>query len=149
MSWLAAGALAMTAFAAPAAARAESVTTEAVSVDTISVDATESLPASDELLDGYVNQLFYGNDGIATLGSTAGEQLSANEKYVYDVLRGAVEDIASGERARTDGIELPSESWDIDELGIDYVTTLGIAPTGTRHLMRTASSIPRTGRLTL
>ena len=121
MSWLAAGALAMTAFAAPAAARAESVTTETVSVDAISVDAAESLPASDELLDGYVNQLFYGNDGIATLGTTAGEQLSANEKYVYDVLRGAVEDIASGERARTDGIELPSKSWDIDELGIDYV----------------------------
>ena len=121
MSWLAAGALAMMALAAPVAARAENVTTEMVAVDAVSVDAAESLPASDELLDGYVNQIFYSNDGIVTLGTTAGEQLSANEKYVYDVLRGAVEDIASGERARTDGIELPSKSWDIDELGIDYV----------------------------
>ena len=53
----------------------------------------------EQLLEGYVYQLFYG--GVATYGRKSGDQLTGNDKKVYDALVPIMKQIAAGERSGT------------------------------------------------
>ena len=50
----------------------------------------------EELYEGYLNKLFFGDEGISTFGVLARERLSAADKFVYDVLKPGVVRIANG-----------------------------------------------------
>ena len=68
-------------------------------VSETSVVADPDFSDGDELLDGYIYQLFYGN--AVTYRRKAGDLLTGNEKRVYDALVPFIEEIAAGERSST------------------------------------------------
>lgn len=53
---------------------------------------------NEQLLDGYIFQLFY---GAATFGRLAGDRLTGDEKRIYDALVPVIKQIAAGERSNT------------------------------------------------
>ncbi len=62
------------------------------------------LPDNDELFEGYLEQLFYGNGEISTLATgehAAGAALTGDEKIAYDALKTVIQAIANGDRAST------------------------------------------------
>ena len=62
--------------------------------ETASVSA--DIGDSDELLDGFMYKLFYG-DGMSAYGNAAGNRLSPVPKKLYAFLKSAIEEIVSGE----------------------------------------------------
>lgn len=69
------------------------------------VDELSELPDNDELLMGYIDQLFYGdmNAGISTYGNVGETRLTdANEKKMYSELKAAIKQIAAGTRTSTE-----------------------------------------------
>ncbi len=63
-----------------------------------------NLPDNDELFEGYLEQLFYGNGEISTLATgdhAAGAALTGNEKKAYDALVPVIQAIANGDRTST------------------------------------------------
>ena len=76
-----------------------------VSIQTVSKTVTAELemPENEELLTGYLEQIFYGNY-ISTFAvglNTAGSRLSGDEKLVYDALVPYMKQIAAGSRVST------------------------------------------------
>lgn len=62
------------------------------------------IPDNDELFEGYLEQLFYGNGEISTLATgehAAGAALTGDEKTAYDALVPVIQSIANGEKSST------------------------------------------------
>ncbi len=88
---------------------------------TIASDAID-LPASDELLMGYLQQQMYAQAGISTLSSFEGDQLSGYDKKLYDLIKTNATQVAGGK------LETTSWTLDVDDPGqyaVD-VTELGM-----------------------
>ena len=68
--------------------------------------ADVDLPDNDELFEGYVHRLFYGDSGISFYGNVGGTSLSGNEAVIYNALKEQVVKIAAGERPSASGIEI-------------------------------------------
>jgi len=73
---------------------------EIVAVEKRTWVPSEDFPSSEELYDGYVQQLFYGNS-VATYGTLARERLNPLGKKLYDFLKEGIEKIAAGEMTST------------------------------------------------
>lgn len=94
ISWILALLILMS--AVPAFALAD--TEDAVSVESLIADPEAE--GGEDLLEGYIYQLFYGQ--ITTYRRKAGDQLTGNTKIVYDALVPILRQIAAGERASTE-----------------------------------------------
>jgi len=93
ISWLLMLLILMTCVPATVLAEPETViATESVIADPESADG-------EELLEGYIYQLFYGR--IATYRRKAGDQLTGNTKILYDALVPILRKIAAGQRTST------------------------------------------------
>lgn len=68
------------------------------------------LPENDELFEGYVYQLFYGDAGISLYGNVGGTSLKGDEKIIYDTLKDQIEKIASGTKTVTKDIIFSEDS---------------------------------------
>lgn len=78
------------------------------------------LPDNEELLESYLENLFYGelNAGISMYGDYGEESLTLLDAIIYDALKIEVAKIASGERASSI-IEVDvSNTWTEDDLGV-------------------------------
>lgn len=58
------------------------------------------LPDNDTLFAGYAERVFYGNNAVC-LNSAAGDQLTGDEKLVYDAMASMIRKIANGEETDT------------------------------------------------
>lgn len=72
----------------------------------ITIVPEADIPDNDELFEGYVYQLFYGNDGISLYGNVGGDTLTGDEKIIYDTLKAYIEKVASGEMTSTQKIPI-------------------------------------------
>ncbi len=72
----------------------------------ITVVPEADIPDNDELFEGYVYQLFYGNDDISLYGNVGGDRLTGDEKIIYDTLKTQIKEIASGNRSSTEDIAI-------------------------------------------
>lgn len=95
----------------------QNIYTDEIRADLSDVDA----PDNDELFETYLQQLLYGESGVAPLanwGETTGV-LNEYEKIVYDTLKDFAKRAASGEASSA--YEIPTDlqlSWSFAELGI-------------------------------
>ena len=85
------------------------------------VPNADELPDQEELFAGYAMQQFYGDNGIATYGSMAGDRLEGLNKSIYDELKGKIAEVAAGELTSTE-FAIPADlisglSWTKEELG--------------------------------
>ena len=71
----------------------------------ITIVPEADIPDNDELFEGYVYQLFYGNDGISLYGNV-GDRLTGDEEIIYDTLKAYIEKVASGEVTSTQKIPI-------------------------------------------
>lgn len=79
------------------------------------------MPDNDELFEAYLQQLPYGDLGIAPLANWGESEgvLNENEKIVYETLKAFAKRAAAGEEADSYGIATDVElSWTFEELGI-------------------------------
>lgn len=63
------------------------------------------LPSNDELFTGYLEQMFYGNNGVSTFAvgnNMAGARLEGDEKLAYDALVHFISDTANGKETYTE-----------------------------------------------
>lgn len=88
-------------------------------------------PTSEELFEGYVNKVFYGDRGISLFSmDTAGSRLTGNDKKVYLYLKAEFEKVAKGEREAT-AFEIPNslfsdkEYYTAADLGVDAIIVNG------------------------
>lgn len=89
----------------------------------------DELPDNDELIEGYIERLFYGeaNTGISTYGIVGDKRLTdKNEKKIYTELKEAVKQIAAGTRTNTiitvSGLELTLQTWgDSSKKAVSYL----------------------------
>lgn len=71
------------------------------------------LPENDELFEGYVYQLFYGDAGISLYGNVGEASLDGDERTIYDTLKAFSQDVAAGKAPSTknipvNGLSIPS-----------------------------------------
>ncbi len=93
---------------------------EIVSLEISFVPDAGSLPDSDALFEGYLESLFYGDYGIATMANYGQTVLEGKPLTLYTTLRGLVEEVAAGTRSSTIFALDPSDySWTAKELGTD------------------------------
>ncbi len=103
-------------------------TIEAEAIVVSAEDISSDLPDNDELFAGYVEKLFYGDDGIETYGNVGEERLEGLDRNFYRELKKAVEKIASGKENATQikialsDLGITQTKWTFSELG---VTSLG------------------------
>ena len=93
--------LASSILAAPAVVYAEPTVEVASSSPVGSLSDSLQTPDNNELFNGYLQQLFYGDQGISLLGTSGYEQLNEREQQLYSTLLTAFQDIAAGERTST------------------------------------------------
>lgn len=95
----------------------QNIYTDEIQADLSDVD----MPDNDELFETYLQQLPYGDLGVAPLanwGETAGV-LNDNEKRVYDTLKAFAKRAAAGEKTNSYGIAVDVQiRWTFSELGI-------------------------------
>ncbi len=83
--------------------------------------------SNDELFAGYVEKLFYGDNGIALYGSAAGDRLTGLNETIYNELKGKIEKVASGEITSTKftiTADISDLKWTLEDLGITYSGSL-------------------------
>lgn len=85
----------------------------------ITVVPEADIPDNDELFEGYVFQLFYGNDDVLLYGNVGGNRLTGDEKAVYDELKARIKAIAAGEVTSTNIEIKTSKSWEVISVAID------------------------------
>ncbi len=94
-------------------------------------DVLEELPENDELFEGYLNELFYGSYGTATLGDYAEGNLEGNDATAYQILKDKIEKIASGEISNTkllvpfEALGVPSDGYSASDLGVSSLIENG------------------------
>lgn len=93
--------LATSMLAAPAVVYAEPTVEVSSSSPIGSLGDSLQNPDNNELFNGYLQQLFYGDQGINLLGTSGYEQLNEREQQLYSTLLTAFQDIAAGERTST------------------------------------------------
>lgn len=93
--------LATSMLAAPAVVYAEPTVEVTSSSPVGSLSDSLQTPDNNELFNGYLQQLFYGDQGISLLGTSGYEQLNEREQQLYSTLLTAFQDIAAGERTST------------------------------------------------
>ena len=112
----------------PAQEQEEVAVTETVDTSDI------ALADNDELFAGYVNQLLYPSRGgvslLANWGSSAGV-LNANERDIYNQLKGKIEDVAANGGSTVFQLTAPNITWDTtasgDELRTEAAQQFGAA----------------------
>lgn len=84
----------------------ESSDLEEVTVEFTVPVPDEDLPDNEELFEGYIEQILYGDlyGDISLFGNVGGERLTGNNRIVYEALKGYIKEIASGERTSTEGL---------------------------------------------
>lgn len=87
------------------AGKAEVVTFEETFVPEV------ELPDNDELFEGYVYQLFYGDSDVSFYGNLGGEKLTGNEAVIYEGLKAYVKEVAAGTKTSTKEIEISGVSF--------------------------------------
>ncbi len=99
--------------------QAEETSVTERSVTEEKVFALEELPDSNELLAGYIDQLFYGDTGrtVSELGIVGDKKLTdPNEKKMYRELKASIEDIADGSRTSSvisvSGLSIEVSEWE-------------------------------------
>jgi len=94
----------------------------------VELDASD-LPDDDELLDGFVEKLFYEEirEDVALFGNYGVEELEGVDEYVYDTLYSAIGKIAVGEVSSPDVVLSMNGTWTLAELGITSVNAATIA----------------------
>lgn len=93
--------LATSMLAAPAVVYAEPTVEVSSSSPIGSLEGSLQTPDNNELFNGYLQRLFYGDQGISLLGTSGYEQLNEREQQMYSTLLTAFQDIAAGERTST------------------------------------------------
>lgn len=87
-------------------------------------DIFADLPDNDELFAGYVERLFYGDNGIELYGNLGEDRLEGVDKSYYNVLKKVVAEIASGNRNNTQieitlaDLGITQSTWTFSELGV-------------------------------
>lgn len=84
----------------------------------ITIVPEADIPDNDELFEGYVYQLFYGNDGISLYGNAGEDRLTGDEKSIYDTLKAEVKEIAAGRKSSAENIS-------VSELNISSAELMG------------------------
>ena len=119
----------------PALTAEESVQEQEEVAVTETVDTSDiALADNDELFAGYVNQLLYPSRGgvslLANWGSSAGV-LNANERDIYNQLKGEIEDVAASGGSTVFQLTAPNITWDTtasgDELRTEAAQQFGAA----------------------
>ncbi len=59
------------------------------------------MPDNDELFEGYIAQLFYGDAGISLYGNVGGASLTGTAQTIYNTLKTNIEKVANGELTST------------------------------------------------
>ena len=94
-------------------------------------DVLGELPENDELLEGYLNELFYGSYGTTILGDYAEGNLEGNDAAAYRILKDKIEKIASGEISDTkllvpfETLGVPSDGYSASDLGVSSIIENG------------------------
>lgn len=94
-------------------------------------DVLGELPENDELLEGYLNELFYGSYGTTILGDYAEGNLEGNDAAAYRILKDKIEKIASGEISDTkllvpfEALGVPSDGYSASDLGVSSIIENG------------------------
>lgn len=108
-------------------AQENTLTYENTEAEVHCVPDTFEMMSNDELFEGYVDQQFYGDCGIATYSvDRMGDRLPAKEKKVYQYLKKEITQIANGERENAK-LEFPVSllldklSYTAEELGVDAI----------------------------
>ena len=81
----------------------------------------DALPDNDELFAGYAMQQFYGDQGIVTYGSMAGDRLTGLNQTIYNELKGKIEKVAAGTETSAEftiTADISSLSWTKEQLGV-------------------------------
>ncbi len=93
-------------------------------------DISADLSDSDELLEGYVREQFFGNSGISAYGNFADDKLTGLDLQAYRILKQEIEKIAKGEREHTQitmslpDLGITKTKWTASDLGVDYLASL-------------------------
>lgn len=93
-------------------------------------DISADLSDSDELLEGYVREQFFGSSGISAYGNFADDKLTGLDLHAYRILKQEIEKIAKGEREHTQitmslpDLGITKTKWTASDLGVDYLATL-------------------------
>ena len=90
-------------------------------------DLFSDMPDNEELFAGYVEQVFYGDGGIAPYGNFGEDRLEGAELNLYQLLKGVAAEVAAGTRTSTQ-IEMTladlgadKTKWTFGELGASSV----------------------------
>ncbi len=84
------------------------------------VPGAGALADSDELFGEYVEQVFYGDNGISTLANYGSKILDEQSLDIYDQLKAAVVKIAEGSMTSTVvDVDVEGLRWTLGELGVD------------------------------
>ncbi len=89
------------------------------------------LPDNDELFEGYVDRLFMGGSIVSAYGSYGEDRLEGMERDAYQMLKGRMQKIASGELAGTsimlslEELGITKTSWTAQELGVSAIVRDG------------------------
>ena len=110
----------------PALTAEESVQEQEEVAVTETVDTSDiALADNDELFAGYVNQLLYPSRGgvslLANWGSSAGV-LNANERDIYNQLKGEIEDVAANGGSTVFQLTAPNITWNTTASGEELKT---------------------------
>ncbi len=109
--------LATSMLAAPAVVYAESTVEVSSSSHIGSLESSLQTTDNNELFNGYLQRLFYGDQGISLLGTSGYEQLNEREQQMYSNLLPAIQEIARGVRASTMLIPFSEVVYTASELG--------------------------------
>ena len=88
---------------------------------------TEDLPGQEELLEGYLERIFWGGQSAKPYGSHAADILDGVERRAYEALKAKIGQIASGERASAvielslSELGITQSTWTAEDLGVDAI----------------------------